>query len=441
MPPEALQSEISPLVGDPRWQLVMRIVASPYFVNSDRLCSFLIYICEQSLQGRADEINEVNIGAQLFDRPGYDPSVDGLVRSHASRMRQKLEQYFSSEGSQEPIRLLIPKGAYIPIFEPRSSIGMAPEVSPPDVVFPAISPIKPKDEPKLKSFSRHPLIWILSAALALASIAIVYLVVRQQRDTLEQAASIDQHPLWSMFFGHGRSTIVVISDASLAILQSVTGHEVRLPEYLNSDYRHDIKTPVGATTDVAKDLAARRFTGVVDVGILTMFYQLPSVHPDRVRILYSRDVAPSELKNSPIVLLGTHESNPWVEIYETHMNFVFHDDLLHRNFSVINRSPHGDELPRYDYDRLDPLHTVYGLAALRPGLGTSGHALILEGTSMAGTDAAAEFVFNDAQLLPFLKKIRNPNGSLPYFEVLLQSKSVNGDASQLKIVAYRTSRD
>lgn len=436
---ETPQPETNPLIEDPRWQLVMRIVASPYFVRSDRLCSFLIYICEQSLQGRVADINEVNIGAQLFGRPSYDPSVDGLVRSHASRMRQRLEQYFSREGSEEPIRLLIPKGAYLPIFESRLSIGITPEVPPRNEASPEVAPIEPKDEAERKSVPRPLLMWILSAALALASITIVYLVVYQHGGTMEQAASMDQHPLWSMFFGHGRSTRVVISDASLAILQTVTEHDVTLPEYLSSDYRHDIKTPTSATTEVAKDLATRRYTGVVDVGILTKFYQLPSVHPDRVRILYSRDVTPSELKDSPVVLLGTHESNPWVEIYESNMNFVFHDDLTHRNFSVINRSPHGDELPQYAYDRLDPSRKVYGVAALRPSLGASGDVLILEGTSMAGTDAAAEFVFDDALLLPFLNKIRNADGSIPYFEVLLQSNNLNGDSSRLKIVAYRTS--
>ena len=109
------------VAGDPRWELVERIVASPCFVKSPRLCSFLIYICDLFLRGRADEINELNIGEALFDRPAnYDPSADGIVRSHASRLRQRLDQYFSEEGAQEPIRLLIPKGGYMPVFEPHT---------------------------------------------------------------------------------------------------------------------------------------------------------------------------------------------------------------------------------------------------------------------------------------------------------------------------------
>src|SRR5580704_16054238 len=109
------------VAGDPRWELVERIVASPCFVKSPRLCSFLIYICDLFLHGRGDEINELNIGEALFDRPAnYDPSADGIVRSHASRLRQRLDQYFSEDGAQEPIRLLIPKGGYLPVFEPRT---------------------------------------------------------------------------------------------------------------------------------------------------------------------------------------------------------------------------------------------------------------------------------------------------------------------------------
>src|ERR1700691_1502017 len=132
------------IAGDARWELVERIVASPCFLKSPRLCSFLIYICDLFMQGRADEINEMNIGEALFDRPAnYDPSADGIVRSHASRLRQRLDQYFSEEGAQEPIRLLIPKGGYMPVFEPRTVSTPHPEPIPfTRAGEPAASPVK-----------------------------------------------------------------------------------------------------------------------------------------------------------------------------------------------------------------------------------------------------------------------------------------------------------
>src|SRR3984957_11998792 len=120
----------SSLAADPRWELVERIIGSSAFIKSPRLCSFLAYVCGLALQGRGDEINEVNIGKALFDRaPNYDPSVDGIVRSHASRLRQRLEQYFNEEGAHETIRLLIPKGGYTPVFEPRP-VPLDEEIAP-----------------------------------------------------------------------------------------------------------------------------------------------------------------------------------------------------------------------------------------------------------------------------------------------------------------------
>jgi hypothetical protein len=446
MPDETIQSKTCGTpVGDPRWQLVERIVASAYFAKSDRLRTLLVYICEISLQGRDGELNEINIGSQLFGRSGYDPSVDGIVRSHASRMRQRLEQYFEKEGSQEPIRLLVPKGAYIPIFEPRSPEKQALELAPAEAMHPEISPARPADKAKTSSapnhLPKHSIVWLLSAALALSIGIIVYLTIRLDTGASAQQISAAPDAFWSMFFAQGRPTTVVFSDASLALLQDITDRSVKLPDYVDSTYLSRITTPAAAITEVAKELGARRFTSIVDAGILAQFYRLPGVHPDGVRIRYSRDLRPGDLKDGSLVLLGTRESNPWVEIFETHMNFVFRSDLPRRGFSVINRSPRGNELAQYDFDPLDPSGKVYGVAALRPNLSASGYVLLLEGTSAAGTDAAADFIFNNAQLLPFLSGIRNPNGSIPYFEVLLQSNNVNGDASQLKIVACRTSQN
>ena len=38
------------------------------------------------------------------------------------QLRKRLEEYFSSEGKDEPYLILIPKGAYLPVLEPREPI-------------------------------------------------------------------------------------------------------------------------------------------------------------------------------------------------------------------------------------------------------------------------------------------------------------------------------
>jgi len=435
------QPERELLAEDPRWSLVERIVASPSFVKSDRLCSFLIYICQLSLTGRNDEINEISIGAHLFDRPNYDPSIDGIVRSHASRMRHRLEQYFSEEGSEESIRLIIPKGAYIPVFEPRSSTLTSFEdvQSANGLILP--NPAIASHEVQPNKSSMRWTVWILGAALGLACLAILYMLPIVRRATVDSPPGPDTHPFWRLFIGPGKHTMVVCSDTSLATLEDVTGQTVNLSDYLNATYRTGIAQPQGATKEVARDIGSRRYTAIADVGILTRFYRLAGAHSDRLDFRYARDVRPDDLKDGSTILIGSTYSDPWVGIFDQHMNFVFQADMGQRIFSVVNRSPQPEELGQYDYNQSDVSRNVYGVVALRPNLRGSGKVLILEGTSMAGTEAAADFMFDDALLLPFLAKIRNSDGSIPYFEVLLQSNNMNGSSSQLRVIAYRTSAD
>jgi hypothetical protein len=440
MTDSSAQLEMNPdIVGDPRWDLVERIVASRSFIKSPRLCSFLTYICELTLQGRTDEINELNIGEALFARaPNYDPSIDGIVRSHASRLRQRLEQYFSEEGAHETIRLLIPKGGYTPVFEPRNVPSVKEEINPFDPNQTYVDPTVTATSAAMPTANNSRLLWMLSIALAMAWVAIGYLLIHPRNNHVAPPPITIKHPLWSKLFGTDHPTMIVASDTGLTSLQTLTGKNVKLAEYLNDDYRTHVSPPVGTTAEVARILGARRYTSIVDLDIVTKLYQLPGIPLNRIQVRYARDVRPNDFKSGPVLLLGAQEGTPWVELFEDRMNFVFLHDRQKRSFVVLNRSPQGNELPRYDSDQADPLHKIYGLIALQPNLEGSGRILILEGTSMAGTESAADFVFDDNRLLPFLDRIKNKDGSLPYFELLLQSNNMNGNASKSETLAYRT---
>jgi hypothetical protein len=437
---QALQLEANPaLENDPRWQLVERIVTSASFIRSPRLCSLLVHLCELALQRRSDEINEQSIGEALFERaPNYDPSIDGIVRSHASRLRQRLEQYFSEEGVNEAIRVSIPKGGYTPLFEVHSPLvpkqASAVSSSPLNVADQASA--ANRDRPAPDKY-RH-LFWAVGAVLVVACIFIIYLLVRLH-SAHPVAVDTTKHPLWSTLVGPDHSTLIVASDTGLTSLQTLTGANVNLAEYLSGEYRTHAAPPVGTTLEVARMIASRRYTSIVDLDIVTKLYQVPGVTLNRMQLRYARDLRPNDLKNRPVILLGSKEGTPWVQLFEHKMNFVFIHDHQNQRFLVLNRLPRSNELPRYQADLTGSVHRVYGLIALQPNIGGSGNVLLLEGTSMAGTESAADFVFDDSRLLPFLAKIRQKNGSLPYFELLLQSNNMNGSASGSEILAYRTS--
>lgn len=98
-----------------------RVLASADFETSERNRGFLSYVVEETLGGRADRIKAYNIATSVFGRDAsFDPQVDSIVRIEAGRLRRALDHYYLTAGQANPVRIAIPRGGYVPIFE-RSS--------------------------------------------------------------------------------------------------------------------------------------------------------------------------------------------------------------------------------------------------------------------------------------------------------------------------------
>ena len=97
-----------------------RILGSPGFDASARNRRFLEYIVEETLAGRGDRLKGVSIAIDVFGRDTtIDHQHDPVVRVEAAKLRRRLERYYLSAGREDPIRIDIPKGGYMPTFEPR----------------------------------------------------------------------------------------------------------------------------------------------------------------------------------------------------------------------------------------------------------------------------------------------------------------------------------
>ncbi len=78
---------------------------------------------DQALAGSNGVSKETLIGVEIFGRrPDYDPSCDPVVRVEARRLRAKLGQYYALEGSEDPVRIDLPKGGYLPTFQLRPAV-------------------------------------------------------------------------------------------------------------------------------------------------------------------------------------------------------------------------------------------------------------------------------------------------------------------------------
>jgi hypothetical protein len=100
-----------------REQLV-RIVNSGPFHQSQRRQRFLEYLVNETLAGRGERLKAYNVALEVFDRPEtFDPTTDPLVRIEAARLREKLREYYGTDGQSDPIHIDLPKGTYAPLIE------------------------------------------------------------------------------------------------------------------------------------------------------------------------------------------------------------------------------------------------------------------------------------------------------------------------------------
>ncbi len=107
----------SPLRPELIEEQLEEVVNSEVFRQSVRMTRFLTHVVKASLRGDVGDLKETSIGVSVYDRqPGYDPKVDPVVRNEARRLRQKLQQYYESEGSEASISIMLPRGGYAPSF-------------------------------------------------------------------------------------------------------------------------------------------------------------------------------------------------------------------------------------------------------------------------------------------------------------------------------------
>lgn len=109
-----------------------RVLASPEFNASPRNRAFLAYIVDEALAGRGELIKAYSIAISVFNRdPDFDPQLDSIVRIEAGRLRRALDLYYLTAGRDDPIRISVPRGGYVPALErPAPEVALAPEPRP-----------------------------------------------------------------------------------------------------------------------------------------------------------------------------------------------------------------------------------------------------------------------------------------------------------------------
>lgn len=99
-------------------QQLQKIVCDPIFADSAILKRFLIYVVTEALNGHSNKIKEYTIAVNVLNKPSdFKTQESGIVRIHAGRLRRALDFYYCERGVLDIVRISIPKGSYVPVFD------------------------------------------------------------------------------------------------------------------------------------------------------------------------------------------------------------------------------------------------------------------------------------------------------------------------------------
>jgi hypothetical protein len=441
--------------ADERRALMQAVLGSRTFAKSSRLAQFLKFICTRTIEGNAAEINEQQIGIHVFARsPMYSASDDSIVRTQARLLRQRLEEYFDHEAPDTSLIIAIPKGGYVPIFQPRMLRSASPLTVPAQVhveeMGPVLGPVNEVGKKNLQaafwSSSRRLKILIPALVVALVLVAVAYFW-QSHRDSRSASDT-----LWSAMFKQGRPVVIVPSDDALVLFEEETKTPVQLNEYLSGSYleKSDAGQPgaenakaSGPMSEKPSQLpftsdwfAAHQYTSTADLNLVLRLGRLPSAHNTNVETRNARVLRIDDLKSRNVILIGGLGANPWIGLFSNRLNFEVNYDWKNSESYVLNKHPAQGEAQVYREKLIDGIRHSYGVLAFLPGIEDEGEALLFEGTGMAGTESASDFPFNSATFDAFGHQIGATPQHMPYFEALLETTSVGGNAPEVHVLTY-----
>lgn len=146
----------APLQAEFVLEALEKVLFSKTFSRAERSGRLLRFLVESTIKGQADRLKEYTLGAEALGRgESFDPRIDSIARVEVSRLRNRLEQYYSTEGREDPVGIILPRGTYVPLFESRPIT--------PDLKLSASTTA-------VQQTVRRPLIWFAFGCIAVASV-------------------------------------------------------------------------------------------------------------------------------------------------------------------------------------------------------------------------------------------------------------------------------
>ena len=463
---------------------LQRILASPLFQGSKRCHDFLQYIVTSTLDGKLDGLTERFLGAELFGRRiDYDTKSDSIVRVRANDVRRRLTEYYADQHSTPKVVINLGAGGYVPEFhwhhkedvQPGGVPSLGSASSVPSTAtqgrneslvadhhegsLPSAAGVErtagharpseisvPESESALVSslslqrarvgVSRRVVVaGSVVAGLLILALAICSFTLWQKLSSARQLLYPWQNSstvagIWGSFLAGQKSTDLVITDSSFSLVEDLTHKSFNLTDYLSRSYMGHLQDRDPRMTSALSRISN---WGLGSSGEFEVAQRLLALDPTRQKIHFylARKYQPDLIRRDNVILIGSRFGNPWAELFEKRMNFIFSTENPNQ---IVNRAPKDGESRTYEFGT--PGSDGYCIIAYLPSPDHDGSALLIQGTSGEPTEAGGDFLLSEDKMSGFQETLGASR--FPYFELLLKTSWVKGTPIDSSVVAYRT---
>jgi len=277
---------------------MQRILQSKAFRTSEVHRNLLIYLAEKSLAGTADGLKEYTVGLDVFAKPpSFDPRQESAVRMHVARLRQKLAEYYRTEGAGDAVIVDLPKGGFKMTFEQRpASIDHEPAARP-----------------------THRSVLLLGIALALAILVASFLGFRlwrteQAPDTAGTQWTPELQQLWGPLLSSNRPLMLCLTTSKES---GSTGAGTASGAFLLGQFLASRKPNIMLTRSDLVSMPEVTMDNVIFLGSSTGNRQIQALsagqpivlEPEGIRNLKPRPGEPAFISDSP-----TEESHALISL-------------------------------------------------------------------------------------------------------------------------------
>jgi hypothetical protein len=372
---------------------VRRILESKAFRTSEVHRNLLNYLADKSLAGDAESLKEYTVGLDVFNKPSsYDPRQESVVRMHMARLRQKLAEYYRTEGVDDSVIVDLPKGGFKVTFDLKP-VPPEPEPPPPPAI--PLPPPRPSYKWELV------LAGLLVAAIAVASYFGLRLrqVEQTARMTVPSTWTPELRELWAPLIAQDRPLVVCLA----------------------TEARPDVKS-------------APSVTGLATANGAFLLGQFLANRIENVYVTGSDALTMPELTMGNLVYLG-QPANRLADAMPADQQFVSDPD------GVRNLHPRPGE-PAVFGDSISPgskeVVESFGLITHVPGLNAKGDILYISGSHTFDVTAGVEAFTDPALAKTLVTALRKPNGSLPsYYQIVIRVRSMDNTPIEISYVTHR----